>query len=356
MKRKKSTAKRRPATRRTTAARPRANPAVWTPGEGVVPASLSAAHRWIAQHELYAPSWLLRCANFMAVAAPHAVAVAGFDPRREGVGAAYVFADPRDHRDGNHVGVAIGRAMAAAGFLTPEVHMPTRAAPHALSREGWEFSFDGWTRCPPNVDPDEWDEAEDSAGPLGIYSLWHNPRPPDASDLRVVPIERAAARAWIDATHSHLPASVSSLFALGVVDPAGRLHCVAEASIPKARLLMQQGAVEVSRVASDGTPHAASRALGAMTRTLLALGHRRIVSYTLLGERGTSYRGAGWRPVALSRGGDWSRPSRARAKAVQSGRKVRWETGPDAVQLSPEATRELLATVDAHAMASPRAA
>jgi hypothetical protein len=86
-------------------------------------------------------------------------------------------------------------------------------------------------------------------------------------------------------------------------------------------------------------------ALAAVSRAALALGYRRLVSYLLLGERGTSYRAAGWFPTALSAGGVWDRPSRPSGvrETAQSGTKVRWESGPDAA--SRDAS--LLAQVDA---------
>lgn len=146
--------------------------------------------------------------------------------------------------------------------------------------------------------------------------------------LRIVPVTLRAARAHVHEHHSHLGAPVGGLFAVGVARD-GVLCCVAIVGNPVARLLA--GCAEVTRVASDGTAHAASMAIGAAGRAGLALGWRRLVSYTLLGEAGTSYRAAGWWPVAVSDGGQWSREDRPRAAAAQAGRKVRWEYGPDAL-------------------------
>ena len=148
------------------------------------------------------------------------------------------------------------------------------------------------------------------------------------SALRVVPVTLRAARAHVQAHHSHLAAPVGGLFAVGVARD-GVLCCVAIVGHPVARMLT--GCAEVTRVASDGTRHAASMALGAAGRAGLALGWRRLVSYTLLGEPGTSYRAAGWWPVAVCDGGQWSREDRPREAAQQAGRKVRWEYGPDAL-------------------------
>ncbi len=155
--------------------------------------------------------------------------------------------------------------------------------------------------------------------------------------LRVVPCTIGAARAFVEREHSHLRRPVSGLCAVGVATD-GRLVCVAILSRPISRVLQTQGCAEVTRCASDGTPHAASMAYGAISRAGLALGWHRLVSSTLLGEAGTCLRAAGWRPVAV-RGPrsprEWSCGSRDREDAAQPGAKVRWEFGPAALPLAP---------------------
>jgi hypothetical protein len=149
------------------------------------------------------------------------------------------------------------------------------------------------------------------------------------SALAVRPITQRVARAWIAAHHSHLPPPVGWLMGVAVHE-RGRLCCLAVLERP-ARLLQDGTTACVSRVCSDRTPHAASMALAAVTRAALALGYRRLVSYMLAGQRGTSYRAAGWRITGVTLGGEWSRPSRVRGAARQPGFKIRWETGPAAL-------------------------
>lgn len=56
----------------------------------------------------------------------------------------------------------------------------------------------------------------------------------------------------------------------------------------------------------------------------------RLVSYTLLGEAGTSYLAAGWIVTGLVEASQgWH--SRAGRTTIQGGGKVRWETGPGAL-------------------------
>lgn len=150
--------------------------------------------------------------------------------------------------------------------------------------------------------------------------------------MKLAPITLRAARAHVGRWHSHHEPPRGGIVATSVVD-GPRLVCVAILGRPVARELGELGTVaEVTRVASDGsTEGAAVLCLRAVAEAALALGYRRLVSYTLLGERGVIYRKAGWRVTGLSEGGDWGREGRPRAAAVQPGAKVRWELGPDAL-------------------------
>ena len=159
--------------------------------------------------------------------------------------------------------------------------------------------------------------------------------------LTLQPMNLGEARKFVELHHSHHHAPIGGLCAVGVAC-AGRLVCVAILSRPVARRLQAQGCVEVSRVASDGTTeHAASKAIGAIARAAIALGWRRLVSYTLLGEAGTSYRAAGWRVVMVGEGNQfqWNCSGRVRELPTQPGAKVRWEFGPEALPLNEEADR-----------------
>lgn len=147
--------------------------------------------------------------------------------------------------------------------------------------------------------------------------------------LRVHPCGIAEARQWVERHHSHHHAPRGGILAVAVHRGDVRV-CVAVAGRPVARLLDDGRTAEVTRVASlggDEARHAASMALGALGRALRAVGYDRLVSYTLLGECGTSYRAAGWWPTAITKGGEWAREDRPRDDAAQPGRKVRWETG-----------------------------
>ena len=149
--------------------------------------------------------------------------------------------------------------------------------------------------------------------------------------LCVVPCTIGEARAFVERHHSHHHAPVGALCAVGVAD-GGRLCCVAILSRPVNRSLDGIGNVaEVTRLASDGTKHAASMCLAAITRAAIALDWRRVISYTILGETGASYLAAGWHVAALCKFKPWDNNVRRRQSVVIEADKIRWEFGPDAL-------------------------
>ena len=66
---------------------------------------------------------------------------------------------------------------------------------------------------------------------------------------------------------------------------------------------------------------------GKAARAALALGFRRIGTYTLARESGTSLRAAGWTLLGQTKGGSWSRPGRERTDKHPTEQKLLWEIG-----------------------------
>lgn len=109
--------------------------------------------------------------------------------------------------------------------------------------------------------------------------------------------------------------------AAGAEEPCG----VAVVGRPVARHLQDGWTAEVTRVATDGTRNACSMLYGACWRACRALGWRRLVTYTLDTEPGTSLRAAGWTLVGDAGGGSWSCASRPRVDRHPLQQKLRWE-------------------------------
>lgn len=81
----------------------------------------------------------------------------------------------------------------------------------------------------------------------------------------------------------------------------------------------------MTRCCTDGTSNACSCLYATAWRAARALGYRRLLTYTLASEPGTSLKAAGWQMSGETRGGRWSCPRRPRADAHPTGPKRRWE-------------------------------
>jgi hypothetical protein len=94
---------------------------------------------------------------------------------------------------------------------------------------------------------------------------------------------------------------------------------------PVARMLDDGWTAEVLRCCTDGTPNACPMLYGAAWRAARAVGYRRLVTYTLPEEGGTSLRAAGWRLIGQAGGGSWNRTERPRVDTHPLQAKLRWE-------------------------------
>ena len=147
----------------------------------------------------------------------------------------------------------------------------------------------------------------------------------DQPCLTIAPSTLHEANAFVKIHHRHHPAVRGCRFALAVFDPGGAIRGVAIVGRPKARALQDRLSAEVTRLATDGCPNACSALYAACWRACRAMGFRRLITYILATEPGTSLRAAGWDRTAETEGGSWSRPSRPRTDSHPTGPKVRWE-------------------------------
>lgn len=144
--------------------------------------------------------------------------------------------------------------------------------------------------------------------------------------LDLVPVSFADACAFVAAWHRHHAPPVGHKFSLGVARDEV-LVGVAIVGRPVARPFDDGRTLEVTRVATDSTPNAASMLYGAAWRAASALGYRRLVTYTQQGESGASLRAARWSVIAERppRPG-WNMPSRPREpKGTENVQRFLWE-------------------------------
>lgn len=157
----------------------------------------------------------------------------------------------------------------------------------------------------------------------GLESLYADYR------LAIRPVSFREAREFVAHHHAHCSAPVGWKFGASIWNGMRQIG-VAMVGRPVARMLDPRTTVEVNRLCirrdlPEGLQwNAASQLLGWAAREAAELGYRKIVTYTLESERGTSLVAAGWNREVVTKGGSWHRASRARTDRSPTGRKVRW--------------------------------
>jgi hypothetical protein len=124
-------------------------------------------------------------------------------------------------------------------------------------------------------------------------------------------LELAEANAFVRLHHRHHKPVVGHVFSIGAALD-GHIVGVAIIGRPVARLRDDGVTAEITRLATDGTTNGCSFLYGAASRAAFALGFKRIGTYILANEPGTSLAAAGWRQIGEVRGRSWSCPSRPR--------------------------------------------
>jgi hypothetical protein len=142
--------------------------------------------------------------------------------------------------------------------------------------------------------------------------------------LELQPISYAEACEFVRQYHRHHPPPQGHKFSIAVADQE-KVVGVVMVGRPVARHLDNGRTLEVTRCCTDGTKNAASMLYAAAWRAARALGYRRLITYTLAEEPGTSLRAAGWRVLYQTRGGSWDCPARPRIDRHPIGQKTLWE-------------------------------
>lgn len=124
-------------------------------------------------------------------------------------------------------------------------------------------------------------------------------------------IDLGEANAFVAEHHRHHKRVIGHLFSLGAAE-GSKIVGVAIVGRPVSRHRDDGITAEVTRLCTDGTKDAPSFLYGACARAAFALGFKRIGTYILATEPGTSLAAAGWRKIAETPGRSWSVPSRPR--------------------------------------------
>ena len=144
------------------------------------------------------------------------------------------------------------------------------------------------------------------------------------ASVTIVPMTLREARAFVDEHHRHHRAPQGGLFAIGLADGDAVVGVVIVGK-PVARMLADGWTCEVTRLATDGSRNACSMLYRSAWRAARAMGYRRLVTYILASEPGTSLRAAGFICIGTTNGGTWSRVGRPRVDTHPTEPTLRWE-------------------------------
>jgi hypothetical protein len=122
-----------------------------------------------------------------------------------------------------------------------------------------------------------------------------------SAKMCAVPVSLAEANAFVSEHHRHHPAVQGHKFSIGAA-LGEAIVGVAIVGRPVSRHRDDGLTLEVTRLCTDGTKNACSFLYGAAARAAFALGYKRIGTYILASEKGSSLKAAGWRLIGETDG------------------------------------------------------
>jgi hypothetical protein len=144
------------------------------------------------------------------------------------------------------------------------------------------------------------------------------------SGLEIVPIFQDEANAFVKKFHRHHKPVVGSVFQIACAKN-GDVVGVAIVGRPVSRKLHNGWTLEVNRLCTNGEKNACSMLYAAAWRAAKELGYKRLITYILNTEPGTSLKAAGWKLIGEAGGGSWNVKSRPRVDKHPTQKKLLFE-------------------------------
>ena len=142
--------------------------------------------------------------------------------------------------------------------------------------------------------------------------------------LCLTPITLREANAFVGRHHRHHKAVTGHKFSIGCSQD-GQLVGVAIMGRPVSRYLDDGLTLEVNRLCTTEEKNVCSMLYAAAARAAKAMGYRKIITYTLDTEPGTSLRAAGWMCAGPAGGVRWTGSRRPAADLCPPQKKLRYE-------------------------------
>ena len=138
------------------------------------------------------------------------------------------------------------------------------------------------------------------------------------------PISLKLANEFVLANHRHNKPVTGHKFSIGLFDD-DKLIGVAICGRPVARMADDGLTLEILRVCTDGTRNANSMLYSRVKKIAQVMGYKKVLTYTLTEESGSSLRAVGAQKDGIVKPREWSREKRKReTQKVYGKEKVRW--------------------------------
>ena len=144
--------------------------------------------------------------------------------------------------------------------------------------------------------------------------------------LEVVPITLKEANAFVERYHRHHKPTTGHKFSIAVGNiERDEIVGVAIVGRPVSRHLDDGWTLEVNRCCTDGTKNVCSMLYAAAWRAARAMGYRKLITYILESEKGTSLKAAGWKCIGKCGGLRWTGKRRPEVDLYPAQMKIRYE-------------------------------
>ena len=144
--------------------------------------------------------------------------------------------------------------------------------------------------------------------------------------LEIIPITLKEANAFVAQHHRHHKPVTGHKFSIAVGDvKRDEVVGVAIVGRPVSRHLDNGWTLEVNRLCTDGTKDAYSMLYAAAWRAARAMGYKKLITYILESESGTSLKAAGWKCIGKCGGLRWTGERRPEVDLYPAQMKIKWE-------------------------------
>lgn len=142
--------------------------------------------------------------------------------------------------------------------------------------------------------------------------------------LEIVPMTLKEANAFVEQHHRHHKPVTGHKFSIGCSD-GEKIVGVAIVGRPVARYLDDGWTLEVNRLCTDGTRNACSMLYSASWRAAKAMGYKKVITYILESENGSSLKASGWKCVGKAGGLQWTGKRRPTVELYPQQMKIKFE-------------------------------